>query len=129
MLKEKFKKAKDFVKNHKKEILIGAGVFITTSIAYSIVILSKNKRISDLEDSVEILEGDVDVVKGVLTETVLDDMSDSYLRKIRYNQTKYDNAVTYGNLSEIELLDKQEEIDSLTDKYLKINDAKRLLTK
>lgn len=122
---EKFKK---YVKEHKKEVIIG--VITLTGVIIYIVVNENQKRelYTDLmkaKDDLKIANDDIDLLMDVMDGTVLDGQKSSELRQLRYAEGRLSNGLKDGTISEIDVKIRKEEIAFHSGNIARIDKASK----
>ena len=121
----KFERIKQKIRENKGKIILGC-----VSVAGVIyVIVKQNDKINLLENDVETLNNDIRVLKGVITENVLANMKQSLKRQLRYAEGRLNNGIAKNTISEADIKLRKEEIESIGNELLKIDEAREVLSK
>ena len=128
----RFKEFKQKIKDNKGKII--AGIIFVSGVTY--VIVKQNGTIKELKldiskqsDVISNQQEDIDVLKSVMSKTVLSSLKDSVKRQLRYAEGKLNNALKNDNvISEADQTLREEEIEFLSQQLEKIFKAEELLS-
>ena len=128
----RFKEFKQKVKDNKGKII--TGIIFVSGVAY--VIVRQNGTIKELKldiskqsDVISNQQEDIDVLKSVMSKTVLSSLKDSVKRQLRYAEGKLNNALKNDNvISEADKKLREEEIEFFSRQLEKIFKAEELLS-
>lgn len=128
----RFKEFKQKIKDNKGKII--AGIIFVSGVAY--VIVKQNGTIKELKldiskqsDIISDQQEDIDVLKSVMSKTVLSSLKDSVKRQLRYAEGKLNNAIKNDNvISEADKKLREEEIEFFSQQLEKIFKAEELLS-
>ena len=128
----RFKEFKQKLKDNKGKII--AGIIFVSGVAY--VIVKQNGTIKELKldiskqsDIISDQQEDIDVLKSVMSKTVLSSLKDSVKRQLRYAEGKLNNALKNDNvISEADKKLREEEIEFFSQQLEKIFKAEELLS-
>ena len=128
----RFKEFKQKLKDNKGKII--AGIIFVSGVAY--VVVKQNGTIKELKldiskqsDVISNQQEDIDVLKSVMSKTVLSSLKDSVKRQLRYAEGKLNNALKNDNvISEADKKLREEEIEFFSQQLEKIFKAEELLS-
>lgn len=128
----RFKEFKQKLKDNKGKIV--AGIIFVSGVAY--VVVKQNGTIKELKldiskqsDVISNQQEDIDVLKSVMSKTVLSSLKDSVKRQLRYAEGKLNNALKNDNvISEADKKLREEEIEFFSQQLEKIFKAEELLS-
>ena len=128
----RFKEFKQKVKDNKGKNI--TGIILVSGVAY--VIVRQNGTIKELKldiskqsDVISNQQEDIDVLKSVMSKTVLSSLKDSVKRQLRYAEGKLNNALKNDNvISEADKKLREEEIEFFSQQLEKIFKAEELLS-
>ena len=128
----RFKEFKQKLKDNKGKII--AGIIFVSGATY--VIVKQNGTIKELKldiskqsDVISNQQEDIDILKSVMSKTVLSSLKDSVKRQLRYAEGKLNNALKNDNvISEADKKLREEEIEFFSQQLEKIFKAEELLS-
>ena len=128
----RFNEFKQKIKDNKGKII--AGIIFVSGVTY--VIVKQNGTIKELKldiskqsDVISNQQEDIDVLKSVMSKTVLSSLKDSVKRQLRYAEGKLNNALKNDNvISEADKKLREEEIEFFSQQLEKIFKAEELLS-
>ena len=128
----RFKEFKQKLKDNKGKII--AGIIFVSGVTY--VIVKQNGTIKELKldiskqsDVISNQQEDIDILKSVMSKTVLSSLKDSVKRQLRYAEGKLNNALKNDNvISEADKKLREEEIEFFSQQLEKIFKAEELLS-
>lgn len=128
----RFKELKQKIKDNKGKII--TGIIFVSGVAY--VVVKQNGTIQELKlDSVkqskiiDKQQEDINILKSVMSKTVLSSLKDSVKRQLRYAEGKLNNALKNDNIiSEADIKLREEEIEFFSRQLEKIFKAEELLS-
>ncbi len=126
-------KAIDWIKDHKKAIIIG-GVVVVTAACGGCYIYRLNNTVT--KQSVEIAkqsvkitkhEHDIKILRDVMSDNVLSSLKSTLTRKLRYAEGRLANGLADGIISDVDIKIREDEIEFFTKELLKIDEAVKIL--
>ena len=110
---EKFKRK---VQENKAKIITGS-IFIVTVIGGVVYVSITNDRIKRNEEDIQLL-------KDVMSDDIIYTLKESLKRRLRYAETKLNNALLNDNvITEGDIKVRKEEIAAINEQLLKLNKA------
>lgn len=126
----KFEELKQKIKENKYKIVLG-----TITIA-GVVYVSQNDKIKiqglkikQLEENDIEQRNSINILKSVMSETVLCNLKDSAKRQLRYAEGRLNNGLKDGVISKIDQELRREEIEFFSNQIENINEAIKLISK
>ena len=128
----RFNEFKQKAKDNKGKII--TGIIFISGVAY--VIVKQNETIKELKldiskqsKTISEQQEDIDVLKSVMSKTVLSSLKDSVKRQLRYAEGKLNNGLKKGSgISEADIKLREEEIEFFSQQLEKIFKAEELLS-
>ena len=128
----KFEVLKQKIKDNKYKIILGT--ITITGVVY--VIVSQNNKIKIQDLKIEKLEADnveqqnsINILKSVMSETVLVNLKDSAKRQLRYAEGRLQNGLKDGVISKVDEQLRREEIEYFSGQIENINKAIDMISK
>ncbi len=126
-------KAIDWIKDHKKALVIGGVVIVTAACGGCYIyrlnntITNQNRDIKILRTDVKSLRSNVKILKSVMSDNVLSSLKSTLTRKLRYAEGRLTNGLADGIISDADIKIREEEIEFFTNELLKIDEAVKIL--
>lgn len=121
----KFKELKQKVKDNKGKILTGI-VFIS---GISYLIVKQNNTIKSLKLNDIKQQNDINILKSVMSGTVLSNLKESTKRQLRYAEGRLRNGLKDGTISKIDEQIRRDEIVFFSAQIENINKAEDIISK
>ena len=128
----KFEMLKQKIKDNKYKIILGT--ITITGVVY--VIVSQNNKIKIQDLKIEKLEADnaeqqnsINILKSVMSETVLVNLKDGVKRQLRYAEGRLQNGLKDGVISKVDEQLRREEIEYFSGQIENINKAIDMVSK
>ena len=128
----KFEGLKQKIKENKYKIILGT---ITIAGVVYIIVSQNNKikfqdlKIKQLEENDIEQQNCINVLKSVMSETVLCNLKDSAKRQLRYAEGRLNNGLKDGVISKVDQELRREEIEFFSNQIENINEAIKLISK
>lgn len=127
----KFEGLKQKIKDNKYKIMLGT--ITIAGVVY--VIVSQNNKIKIQDLKIEELEANdvehrnsINVLKSVMSETVLVNLKDSAKRQLRYAEGRLQNGLKDGVISKVDEQLRREEIEFFSNQIENINKAIEIIS-
>ena len=128
----KFEELKQKIKDNKYKIVLGT---ITIAGVVYIIVSQNNKikiqdlKIKQLEENDIEQRNSINILKSVMSETVLCNLKDSAKRQLRYAEGRLNNGLRDGVISKVDQELRREEIEFFSNQIENINEAIKLISK
>ena len=128
----KFEELKQKIKENKCKIILGT---ITIAGVVYIIVSQNNKikiqdlKIKHLEENDIEQQNCINVLKSVMSETVLCNLKDSAKRQLRYAEGRLNNGLKDGVISKVDRELRREEIEFFSNQIENINEAIEIISK
>ena len=128
----KFEELKQKIKDNKHKIVLGT---ITVAGVVYIIVSQNNKikiqdlKIKQLEENDIEQRNSINILKSVMSETVLCSLKDSAKRQLRYAEGRLNNGLRDGVISKVDQELRREEIEFFSNQIENINEAIKLISK
>lgn len=127
----KFEGLKQKIKDNKYKIMLGT--ITIAGVVY--VIVSQNNKIKIQDLKIEELEANdvehrnsINILKSVMSETVLVNLKDSAKRQLRYAEGRLQNGLKDGVISKVDEQLRREEIEFFSNQIENINKAIEIIS-
>ncbi len=127
----KFEGLKQKIKDNKYKIMLGT--ITIAGVVY--VIISQNNKIKIQDLKIEELEANdvehrnsINILKSVMSETVLVNLKDSAKRQLRYAEGRLQNGLKDGVISKVDEQLRREEIEFFSNQIENINKAIEIIS-
>ena len=128
----KFEELKQKIKENKYKIILGT--ITIAGVVY--IIVSQNNKIKIQDLKIEQLEENdikqqhhINVLKSVMSETVLCNLKESAKRQLRYAEGRLNNGLKDGVISKVDQELRREEIEFFSNQIETINEAIEIISK
>ena len=113
-------KIKQKLKKNKVKIIVGTIFTITVIGGVKYIMIINNRLKKD--------EADIQLLKDVMSDDIIYTLKESLKRRLRYAETKLNNALMNDNvMTEGDIEIRKEEIASISEQLLKVDDAEKRL--
>ena len=127
----KFEGLKQKIKDNKYKIMLGT--ITIAGVVY--VIVNQNNKIKIQDLKIEELEANdvehrnsINILKSVMSETVLVNLKDSAKRQLRYAEGRLQNGLKDGVISKVDEQLRREEIEFFSNQIENINKAIEIIS-
>ena len=127
----KFEGLKQKIKDNKYKIMLGT--IAVAGVVY--VIVNQNNKIKFQDLKIEELEANdvehrnsINILKSVMSETVLVNLKDSAKRQLRYAEGRLQNGLKDGVISKVDEQLRREEIEFFSNQIENINKAIEIIS-
>lgn len=127
----KFEGLKQKIKDNKYKIMLGT--ITIAGVVYAIISQNNKIKIQDLK--IEELEANdvehrnsINILKSVMSETVLVNLKDSAKRQLRYAEGRLQNGLKDGVISKVDEQLRREEIEFFSNQIENINKAIEIIS-
>ena len=128
----KFEELKQKVKENKYKIILGT---ITIAGVVYVIASQNNKikiqdlKIKQLEENDIKQQNHINILKSVMSETVLCNLKESAKRQLRYAEGRLNNGLKDGVISKADQELRREEIEFFSNQIENINEAIKIISK